>query len=65
MKGEYVGQRKSEVEKFITQVLEEVQSTPCGVVWEVRAGAGREKLAGPGAHAFIRVHGWSALGFLG
>lgn len=38
---------------FITQVLEEVQSTPCGVVWEFRAGAGREKLAAPGAHAFI------------
>ena len=41
------------MEKFITQVLEEVQSTPCGVVWEFRAGAGREKLAAPGAHAFI------------
>lgn len=24
-----------------------------------------ERAAGPGAHAFIRVHGWSALGFPG
>ena len=32
---------------------------------EVKAGCRQRKRAGPGAHAFIRVHGWNALEFLG
>lgn len=32
---------------------------------EVKRGAGRENVAERKAHAFIRVHGWSALGFPG
>ena len=55
--------RRIEIETFIThrswrRYLAQFQ----GLHREVSASY-REKEAGPGAHAFIRVSGWSALGF--
>ena len=49
-------------EAYYSQVLEEVHSIPQGAKGEVKAVC-RE--AGSGAHASIKVRGWSALGFPG
>ena len=52
------GKQKREIHH--SQVMEEVHH-----MGRSRWDAGRESLAGPGTHAFIRVQGWNALTFLG
>ena len=54
--------REIEVEKFIThRSWRKYLTNLKGPRGEVKAEADRK--AGPGGHAFIRVCGWSALGF--
>lgn len=58
-------ERESELEKVITH-RSQGRSTAAsrGHTVMLRQDAGGVQVAGPGAHAFIKVHGWNALGFL-
>lgn len=56
--------KEVEIEKFITRKFWKRYSIYIEVSHSEVKAAFRQREIGPGARAFIRVHGWSALGFL-